>query len=129
MFRPIGFVVPVGGSNLRKLLTTIPVVLLIVLSTTPVEVSCQRGPVDPNRGIPELRSLIESQQGKPSADELSKFESRFPRTRAAGLAHFLRGFLYYSSQNFPAAIDALDAGNVGSNTALADYALWYRAES
>jgi peptidoglycan lytic transglycosylase len=129
MFRPVRFVAPAGGSNLRKLLTTVPAVLLIALSTTPVEVSCQRGPVDANRGIPELRSLVESQQGKPSADELTKFESKFPRTRSAALAHFLRGFLYYSAQNFPAAIDVLDAGTIGSNSELADYTLWYRAES
>src|SRR5262252_676881 len=125
MFRPISPLSPITRSTLRNALTTVPAVLLILLSTTPVEVSCQKGPADANRGIPELRSLVESQQGKPTADELTKFESKFPRTRAASLAHFLRGFLYYSAQNFPAAVDVLDPGNIGSNSALADYTLWY----
>jgi len=61
--------------------------------------------------------------------DLTRIESRYPRTRSAALARFLRGYLYFSAQNYQAAIDALDGRVIGSTTALGDYALFYRAES
>ena len=105
------------------------VVLLVVSLTTPMTASCQRAPSDPNRGIDELRSLVEGAAGKPAAAELMRIESRYPRTRTAALAQFLRGYLAYSSRDWKAAVDALDANSIDSATAIGDYALYMRAES
>lgn len=103
--------------------------LLLFTLVTPITVSCQRSVDDPDRGIEELRELVRGASGRPAPDELARIESRYPRTRTAALARFLRGYLYYSAQNYQGAADALDAKTVGSTTALGDYALFYRAES
>jgi peptidoglycan lytic transglycosylase len=104
-------------------------VLLLVTLITPMTVSCQRGQADPDAGIEELRELVRSSSDRPAVIDLTRIESRYPRTRSAALARFLRGYLYFSAQNYQAAIDALDARAIGSTTALGDYALFYRAES
>ena len=104
-------------------------VLLVVSLTTPITASCQRTPSDPNRGIDELRSLVEGAAGKPAAAELMRIESRYPRTRTAALAQFLRGYLAYSSRDWKAAVDALDANSIDSAATIGDYALYMRAES
>lgn len=103
--------------------------LLILALITPASVSCQRAGSDPDAGIEELRALVRSASGKPAVADLSRVESRFPKTRAASLARFLRGYLYYASQNYQGAVDALDAKAISSNTSIGDYALFYRAES
>jgi soluble lytic murein transglycosylase len=56
-------------------------------------------------------------------------ESRYPQTRTAALAAFLRGYLYYAAQNYQSAVDALDARLIGERSALGDYAYFLRAES
>src|SRR5205085_4137834 len=61
--------------------------------------------------------------------DLQQIESNYPRSRAAALARFLRGYFYYNSQNYAAAVDALDARAIDEATAIGDYALFYRAES
>jgi soluble lytic murein transglycosylase len=113
----------------HALLASLPAMLLIFTLVAPLTASCQRRQGDRDRGAAELRSLIESSQGRPVAADLSRIESAYPHTRAASLARFLRGYLYHSAQNYQAAIDALDARAIGANTALGDYALFYRAES
>jgi peptidoglycan lytic transglycosylase len=104
-------------------------VLLLVTLVTPMTVSCQRGQADPDAGIEELRELVRSSSDRPAVIDLTRIESRYPRTRSAALARFLRGYLFFSAQNYQAAIDAFDARAIGSTTALGDYALFYRAES
>ncbi|HSO73695.1 MAG TPA: hypothetical protein VLU47_02565, partial [Blastocatellia bacterium] len=103
--------------------------LLIVSLAAPMTVACQRAPNDPNRGLDELRTVVESAGGKPTSAELTRVESRHPKTRAAALARFLRGYLAYSSQDYKSAADALDARSIASTTALGDYAFFFRAES
>lgn len=103
--------------------------LLLVMLITPMTASCQRGHADPDTGIGELRELVRSSSDRPAVTDLIRIESRYPRTRSAALARFLRGYLYLSGQNYQAAIDALDVRAIGSTTALDDYALFYRAES
>lgn len=107
----------------------IPVTLALITLIAPMTVSCQRTHTDSERGIGELRALVASSAGKPASSELARIESSFPRTRAASLARFLRGYLHYSAQNYAAAIDALDLRSIGANTSLGDYAIFYRAES
>ncbi|HWO00342.1 MAG TPA: transglycosylase SLT domain-containing protein [Blastocatellia bacterium] len=113
----------------RAVTASLQVAFLIVSLTAPMTVSCQRAANDPNRGVDELRALVEASGGKPAAAELTRVESRYPKTRAAGLARFLRGYLAYSSQDYKSAIEALDARTIGSTTALSDYALFFRGES
>src|ERR1051325_3035278 len=66
----------------RFLARTLPLMLVISL-VTPLTVSCQRKPSDPNRGIAELSALVDSTQGRPAPAELQRIESAYPRTRAA----------------------------------------------
>ncbi|HKP85748.1 MAG TPA: transglycosylase SLT domain-containing protein [Blastocatellia bacterium] len=120
---------PIANRGRRALIATLPVTLLIFSLLAPLTASCQRRSSDPERGIAELRALVESSQGRPAASELSRIESAYPQTRAAALARFLRGYLYYTAQNYQAAIDALDARVIGEQSAIGDYALFYRAES
>ncbi|MEK6300220.1 MAG: transglycosylase SLT domain-containing protein [Acidobacteriota bacterium] len=108
---------------------SLQVVLLIVSLTAPMTVSCQRAPSDPNRGIDELRTLVQGADGKPAAAELIRIESRYPRTRTAALSRFLRGYFAYSSGDSKAAVDALDATSIDASTAIGDYVLYFRAES
>src|SRR5262249_13924654 len=99
-----------------------------IIAATPMTPSCQRA-ADPQRGMQELRTLLDSSGGKPAAEDLSRLESRYSKTRPAALARFLRGYLAYSAQNYQAAIDAFDINLIGAQSALGDYAGFLRAES
>ena len=107
----------------------VPMMLLLLVSTMPMTASCQKAAGDSERGLQALRALVAGSGGKPRADELLEIERRYNKTRAASLARFLRGYLSYSAQNYAEAIAALDAQAIGSHSSLADYALFYRAES
>ncbi|HXG91152.1 MAG TPA: transglycosylase SLT domain-containing protein [Blastocatellia bacterium] len=109
--------------------TMMPTIVLLLILIMPATVSCQRAQTDPVRGIAELRALITSSDGRPAATDLQRIESKYPQTRTAALAKFLRGYLYYSAQNFSAAIDALDARAIDTNSSIGDYAYFLRAES
>jgi soluble lytic murein transglycosylase len=104
-------------------------VLAVFSLAIPMTVSCQRSHSDTERGIGELRSLLRSASARPSAADLSRVESKYPNTRAASLARFLRGYLYYTGQSYQQAADTLDAKTIGSHSSLGDYSLFYRAES
>ncbi|HKQ04200.1 MAG TPA: transglycosylase SLT domain-containing protein [Blastocatellia bacterium] len=119
---------PFAVINRRLLATALPL-LLVVSLTTPLTVSCQRKSSSGDRGIAELSALVESNQGRPAPADLQRIESAYSRSRAAALARFLRGYLYYTSQNYAAAVEALDARAIDEATAIGDYALFYRAES
>jgi peptidoglycan lytic transglycosylase len=114
----------------RRVLSALLSVVLITFGlVVPATVSCQRSHSDQERGVAELRALVESSSGKPQAAELARIESKHQRTRAASLARLLRGYLYFSAQNYQAALDALDAKAISANSSLGDYALFYRAEA
>ncbi|HSB09005.1 MAG TPA: transglycosylase SLT domain-containing protein [Blastocatellia bacterium] len=116
-------------NNVRRRVTITLFPLLVFTLITPMTVSCQRGASDPDRGLEELRGLVRGASGRPSANDLTRIESRYPRTRTAALARFLRGYLYYSAQNYKEATGSLDVRDIESATALGDYALFYRGES
>ncbi|HSE35903.1 MAG TPA: transglycosylase SLT domain-containing protein [Blastocatellia bacterium] len=111
----------------RSAVIVLPMLAFVLI--TPMTVSCQLGAANPDNGIEELRGLVRAASGRPAASELTRIESRYPRTRTAALARFLRGYLDYNSQNYPAAIEALDGRIISSTTSLGDYAFYYRAES
>lgn len=95
----------------------------------PITAACQRQPASRETGIRELNELVMASEGAPAPAQLAQFESRFPKTRAAELSRFLRGYLAYNSKNYPAAIEALGAKSIAAETALGDYALFFKAES
>lgn len=110
--------------------TALPAVLALVLVVLPITVSCQRaGAGDASRGLEELRSLLDNTAGKPAAAELSRLEARYPQTRTAGLARFLRGYQAFTAQDYQTAVDAFDPRIIGAHTSLGDYAYFYRGES
>jgi soluble lytic murein transglycosylase len=105
------------------------ITLLTFALVSPMTVSCQRNAADPDNGLEELRGLVRVASGRPAVNDLIRLESRYPRTRTAALARFLRGYSYYASQNYPAAIEALDAQAIANAASIGDYAFFYRAES
>ena len=111
----------------RITITIFPLLIFTIIA--PLTVSCQKSAAEQDRGIEELRELVKSASGRPAADDLNRIESRFPRTRTAALARFLKGYLYYSAQNYKDAIEAFDTRAISGTTALGDYAFFYRAES
>ncbi len=92
--------------SIRNHIATFQIALLFVTLTCPLRLRVSAGTPSEN-GIGELQSLVARSSGKPSASDLTAIESRYPNTRAAGLARFLLGYLYYSSQNYQAAVEAL----------------------
>ena len=120
-----------GARSLKKRtdLAIISMTVAIIALVMPVTVSCQRAHTDSDRALRELRALVASSAGKPAAADLVKIEDKYEKSRAASLARFLRGYLYFGAQNYPAAIEALKTESIGANTALGDYALFYLAES
>src|SRR5258707_9142085 len=75
----------------RIALTLVPIITFTIV--TPMTVSCQRVPVDHESGLEELRNTVRAASGRPSVEDLTRFESRYPRNRTAALARFLRGYL------------------------------------
>lgn len=111
----------------RSAVLVLPLLTFVLI--TPMTVSCQLSAANPDNGIEELRGLVRAASGRPAVSELASIEARYPRTRAAGLARFLRGYLYYGSQDYRAAVEALNGQTIGATTSLGDYAFYYRAES
>jgi soluble lytic murein transglycosylase len=107
-------------------LTAIAIPLAIVVLTG---VNLWGGGADPaDRGADELRSLVTRSNGRPSDEDLVRCESKFPRTRTAALARFLRGYSHFSGKDYDGAINALDPAATGASR-IGDYTLYYRAQS
>lgn len=80
------------------------------------------------KGLESLRALI-AQSNRPSEADLQRIESEFPRTRAAGLARFLRGYLRYAAGDYAAAANILSDSVIEKRTTLGDLALFLTASS
>jgi soluble lytic murein transglycosylase len=80
------------------------------------------------RALEALQRIVARASPPPEA-ELRRVESDFPRTRAAGLARFLRGHLRYSAKDVAAAISILDDPVIEQKTELGDHALFLVASS
>ena len=118
---------PFGCVQRRSAIFVLP--LLAFALITPMTVSCQRSAANPDNGIQELRAVVRGASGTPAVSELIRIEARYPRTRTAGLARFLRGYLSSGTQDYRAAVEALDGQVISATTSLGDYAFFYRAES
>ncbi len=119
---------PMTG-QLRARVATFQIALLFLTLSMPMTASCQRRQAGSENGINELRALVVNSSGRPAASDLTAIEAKYSNTRAAALARFLMGYLYFSSQNYQAAVEAFDAKLISSHSALGDYAFFYRAES
>lgn len=61
--------------------------------------------------------------------ELQKVETSFPRTQEAALAKFLRGYLRLQAKDYSNAAALLGDETIGRDSALGDYALYYRGQA
>jgi soluble lytic murein transglycosylase len=113
----------------RAISIMLPGTLAVFALLAPMTISWQRSQGDTERGMEELRSIVRSSSARPAASDLSRIESKYRNTRTASLARFLRGYLYYSAQNYQQAVDALDTEAIAAHSSLGDYALYYRGES
>ena len=86
--------------------------------------SCQRSAANPDNGIDELPGLGAFRVRTAWGERAVSHRARYPRTRTAALARFLRGYLSYGSQNYAAAVEALDANSISATTSLGDYAFF-----
>src|SRR5215471_3995591 len=86
------------------------------------------GTAPADRGADELHSIVVKSAGRPSDEDLHRFESKFPKTRTAALARFLRGYQHFSSKDYEGAISALDPAATDASR-IGDYTLYYRAQS
>ncbi len=84
--------------------------------------------VQEEAGLASLRALTEH-HSRPSADQLQQIESQYPNTRAAALAHFLRGVIEYEAQRYEAAIRWLSADQLQQRLRVGDHALFMLADS
>jgi peptidoglycan lytic transglycosylase len=64
-----------------------------------------------------------------SESELQKFENSYPGTEEAALARLLRGYLRLQAKDYSTAANLLGDQNIGSQTELGDYALYYRGQA
>lgn len=85
-------------------------------------------PVEEQKGLELLRALL-TQRVQPSEAEWQRIESEFPRTRAAGLARFGRGYARYTAGDFAAAVNLFSDPVIDKKTALGDHALFLLAKS
>ena len=107
-------------------LLCIAIAVSVLLSLTGANLWGGSGGAD--RGLDELHSLVLKAGGHPSDEDLLRLESRFPRTRTAALARFLRGYVHFGAKDYEPAIKALDPAGSGISS-IGDYTLYYRAQS
>lgn len=105
--------------------TLIPICVLAINVLLPITASLDNR----DKGLQELRALVVTSDGRPAESALIGIESTYPGQRAGALARFLRGYLHYSGNNYQAASEALEPGEISALTSLGDYATFYRAES
>lgn len=80
------------------------------------------------KGLESLRAVM-AQSAQPSEAEWRRIESEFPRTRAAGLARFGRGYARYTAGDFATAASLFSDSVIEKKTMLADHALFLTASS
>lgn len=96
-------------------------------STQPVEaLSSNRKRVV---NIDQLRKLVESSNGKPTAQDLLNLEQKFPKSRTSSLSRFLRAYLHYTNKDFLTSSQLFDEDFIKVDTLIGDYALYYQARS
>jgi soluble lytic murein transglycosylase len=78
------------------------------------------------RGIQQLREVINRSGGQPSDNELIALEQQYSGKRAGALARFLRAYLRYQAKDYPTAASLFDEQLTRQSTEIGDYALYYQ---
>lgn len=77
----------------------------------------------------QLRKLVETSNGKPTAQELINLEQKFPKSRTASLSRFLRAYIHYTNKDFINSSQLFDEDIIKQETLIGDYALYFQANS
>ena len=122
--------------NFRKHRLTLIIVGLVVVigaSLAPfMSASCstrqQRQLPGEAKALEQLRNMTRG-GALPAEDAVTRIETDFPNTKAAGLARILRARIKIKTGDFAGGISLLDSGVIRDRTALGDYALLLRARA
>src|SRR5919106_2137379 len=92
--------------------------------------SCVTRPQTPGeqQALDRLRSMTRNDV-LPSEDVVAGIENQFPRTKAAALARILRSRIKANARDFAGAAGLLDTKVIADHSAVADYALFMRADA
>lgn len=122
--------------NFRKHRITFIIIGLIIVigaSVAPfMSASCstrqQQGTSAEQKALETLRAMT-SNGVLPSEDAVTRIESDFPDTRAAGLARMVRARIRLKQNDHAGVASLLEASVIAKHTALGDYALLMRARA
>jgi soluble lytic murein transglycosylase len=122
--------------NFRKHRLTLIIVGLVVVigaSLAPfMSASCstrqQRQIPGEVKALEQLRNMTRG-GALPAEDAVTRIETDFPNTKAAGLARILRARIKIKMGDFAGGISLLDSSVIRDRTALGDYALLLRARA
>lgn len=92
--------------------------------------SCGVRPQTPGeqQALDRLRSMTRNDV-LPSEDVVAGIENQFPRTKAAALARILRARIKVNARDFAGTASLLDTKVIADHSAIADYALFMRADA
>ena len=113
--------------SIRRLFASLTVVSSLIVALLVVEAGCAPPPTPEQQALAldQLRALVIENGNSPTAERLVSFEKQNSQTKAAALSRFLRGYQSFGAKNYPAAIDALSAKEIQTETNLGDYALYF----
>lgn len=107
-------------------------VALVAVTSLPflMSASCLTRPQTPGeqQALESLRSMTRN-DALPAETVVTDIENKFPRTKAAALARMLRARIKLQARDYAGAATLLDTRLIGDQTALADYALFMRANA
>jgi len=126
-----GFVSVVQLAKRRWLIIVIGLAIVLGASLPPfMTASClsrQQASAE-TRALENLRALTRG-GAIPAEDAVTRIETTYPRTRAAGLARLLRARIHLNSKDWSGAAALLDSAAIRDYTALGDYALLMRGDA
>jgi soluble lytic murein transglycosylase len=108
-----------------RYLARVSCILLLLAPLVITSSSARAGKTTPPQARNQLRVAVQSG----SEAELQKIEQSFPRSPEAALARFLRGYLRLQAKDFASAASLLSDDMIGRDSALGDYALYYRGQT
>ena len=107
-------------------------VALIAVSSLPflMSASCLTRPqtAGEQKALDNLRRMTRNDV-LPAENVVAEIENQFPRTKAAALARILRARIKLKANDYAGAASLLDTGTIRDHTAIADYALFMRANA
>ena len=122
---------PMNGVSMHRLFisSTICVCLIAFLLVTEVSCASTATPEQQTLATNRLQALMTETEAHPAPSRLLDFEKQNPRTQAAAISRFLRGYQAFQRNDFAGAIDAFAGREIYTDTGLGDYALYYWGQS